>query len=210
MSEFLFASPEIRWIEVRLYVYLLQECACMQHLKWPKRSIYTRTPISGIRVLHRDTVTAWSWSMLQLHWLPHLFTKIGGAILCGYNLDQLCWFGPQMHTSDPQLGITVTDWLIPRPPYVSQGANTQVWYTKIPGGSSTFASPGSEDKFSTRWSLSSWKSIQERIAVVNFLAYKWVNKRSCCLLIPKWSDSADVANFPECSFTKVKVCLFPF
>ena len=38
-----------------------------------------------------------------------------------------------MHTSDPQLGINVTDWLIPKPPYGSQSDNTQVWYTKIPG-----------------------------------------------------------------------------
>ena len=32
-------------------------------------------------------------------------------------------------------GITVTDWLIPRPPYVRQSASTEVWYTKIPGES---------------------------------------------------------------------------
>ena len=77
--------------------------------------------------------------MLKLHWLTHLFTKLGGAMLCGYSLDQLCWFGPRIHEHaqprDLQLRITVTDWLIPRPLYVSQSSNTQVWYTKIPGGS---------------------------------------------------------------------------
>ena len=77
--------------------------------------------------------------MLKRHWLTHLVTKLGRAMLSGYSLDQLCWFGPRMlehaQPCDLQLGITVSDWLIPRAPYVSQRANTQVWYTKIAGES---------------------------------------------------------------------------
>ena len=49
------------------------------------------------------------------------------------------WWGHALHEHeqpcDLQPGITVTDWLFPRPPYASQSANTQVWYTKIPGES---------------------------------------------------------------------------
>ena len=47
------------------------------------------------------------------------------------------WWGKALREHkqpcDLQLGINVTDWLIPSPPYVNQSANTQVWYTKIPG-----------------------------------------------------------------------------
>ena len=84
------------------------------------------------------------WSsliMLQLHEgscsncmiLPHAKTSLVNLFV------YKAWWGHALHEHeqpcDRQMGITVTDWLMPRPPYVIQSASTQVLYTKIPGES---------------------------------------------------------------------------
>ena len=74
-------------------------------------------------VLHDHAVTPLVNPFVYKAWWAHV-------------LDQLFVWTiaiPHIAKSDLQLGISVADWLIPRPPYVSKSAYTQLWGSKIRG-----------------------------------------------------------------------------
>ena len=79
-----------------IVVYISNTWSCCKYMSDHAAAVWSPELLPVFIVLLDHAATAWSCSiMLQLHGFP--FAYKAWWVVCGYSLDQLCWFGPRIH-----------------------------------------------------------------------------------------------------------------